>query len=272
LKRKVLFITGSSSGIGLATIKYFAEKGWNIAATMRDTSKAELFSSYENVRVYALDVTSPVMIEVVVKQVIRDFGKVDVVVNNAGYGAIGPFEFADDKDVEKQINTNFLSVSKITNSFIPHFIEKGDGVFINISSIAGRIALPFYSIYNASKFAIEGFSESLSYELHEFNIKVRIIEPGPIKTDFNSRSRVDLLKGNSNHYEKHFTKADGFYTNLFNSAISAEKVAKVIYKASNSTSKRMRYPVGFNAKALLILNKLLPSRLYRLIVRFLINL
>lgn len=271
MKNKVVFITGASSGIGLSSSIYFAENGWDVIATMRNLDKATLLSNYQNIKVVKLDVTDSEMIKSVVDDVMRSYSNVDVVVNNAGYGAIGPFEFASDKEIQNQINTNFVGLANVVSAFIPYFKKQNSGVFVNIASIAGRMALPYYSLYHASKYAVEGFSESLSYELGQFNIKVKIIEPGPIKTEFNGKSRVDLTETESNDYEKYFNKVDSFYTSLFNSAIEPKQVAKVIYKASTSKSSKLRYGVGGQAKLLLVFNKLLPAKWFRAIVKMVIN-
>ncbi len=271
LEQKVIFITGASSGIGLSTSIYFAEKGWGVIAAMRNLDKATLLSNYQNIKVVKLDVTDSSMIFSVVEEVMSTYSKVDVVLNNAGYGAIGPFEFASENEIQKQIDTNFVGLAKITSAFIPYFKKQNSGVFVNISSIAGRMALPYYSLYHASKYAVEGFSESLSYELAQFNIKVKIIEPGPIKTEFNDKSRVDLIKSESNDYEKSFNKVNSFYTSLFNSAIEPKQAAKVIYRAATSKINKLRYGVGVQAKLLLVFNKLLPAKWFRYLGKVVIN-
>lgn len=264
---KVMFITGASSGIGLATVKYFAEKGWKVAATMRNPEAVPELLNRQGVNTYALDVTDHAAVTSVVQSAIRDFKKIDVVINNAGYGAIGPFEGAGEDQLFKQMDTNFFGTTRITAAFIPHFKSNGGGTFINLSSIAGRVAMPLYSVYHASKYAVEGFSESISFELRPFNIKVRLVEPGPIKTEFNGRSRVDLIPEEISEYKAFVEKVDTIYSKAFNSAEESSVVVKAIYKAAICKNYKLRFPAGIQAKALLLFNKILPGRWLRWVVR-----
>ncbi|MGQ1948567.1 SDR family oxidoreductase [Geofilum sp. OHC36d9] len=270
MTNNVVFITGASSGIGLATVKYFVEKGWQVAATMRNPAAADELRQLKGVNIYQLDVTDPAAIGLVVDRVFKDFGQVDVIINNAGYGAVGPFEGAGEEALFRQLNTNFLGTTRVISAFLPHFKKQKAGTIINLSSIAGRLALPLYSVYHASKFAIEGFSESLWYELRPFNIKVRLIEPGPIRTEFNGRSRVDLVASGA-EYEGFVRKVDTFYNDLFKRAESADVVVKTIYKAAVQGGFRIRYPAGYRAKALLLFHKILPGIMFRWIVRFMLK-
>ncbi len=264
---KVMFITGASSGIGLATVKYFVEKGWKVAATMRNPNAVPELLNMQGVKTYALDVTNRATVTSVVQSVIHDFKKIDVVINNAGYGAIGPFEGADEEQLFAQMNTNFFGTTRIIAAFLPHFKSNGGGTFINLSSIAGRMAMPLYSIYHASKYAVEGFTESLSYELRSFNIRVRLVEPGPIKTEFNGRSRVDLVPSDFSDYKDFVEKIDSFYGAAFKRAEDVSVVVKSIYRAAICKSYKLRFPAGIQAKALLLFNKVLPNRWFRWIVR-----
>jgi NAD(P)-dependent dehydrogenase (short-subunit alcohol dehydrogenase family) len=184
---KTVFITGASTGIGRAAVDFFRDKGWNVAATMRTPSDhADLPS--ERVRAFELDVTDPATIKPAVDQALHAFGKIDVLVNNAGYGAFGPFEAATNDQIERQYATNVTGLMFVTREFVPHFREQKSGVIVNISSVAGRATFPFYSLYHGTKWAVEGFSESLNFELAPFGIRVKLVEPGVIKTDFVTRS------------------------------------------------------------------------------------
>lgn len=189
---KTILITGSSSGIGRATALYFATKGWNVAATMRSPQREFELAKLPNVKVYPLDVTRPETIKEAVAAAISDFGGIDVVVNNAGYGGVGIFEAASQEQIERQFGTNVFGVMNVIREILPHFRERKGGTIINVTSVGGIITFPIYSVYHATKWAVEGFAESLQYELKPFNIKVKNIEPGAIKTDFYDRSQ-DLL-------------------------------------------------------------------------------
>lgn len=191
---KTIFITGSSSGLGKATAKLFHEKGWKVIATMRNPDKETELTQLENVTLFALDVTNINQINEVVEKSIK-LG-VDVVFNNAGYGLMGALEGISDEKINKMLNTNLLGVIRVTKAFIPYFREKKNGIFITTTSMGGFAGFPISSIYHASKFALEGWSESLSYELSKFNILVKTIAPGVIHTDFITRSLDMILKIN----------------------------------------------------------------------------
>src|SRR5262249_25648147 len=141
-----------------------------------------------NVACLRLDVTDTETITQAVKDAVARFGSIDVLVNNAGYGLVGPFEASTKENIERQFNTNLFGLMETTRAILPHFREKRNGVLINVASMGGRITFPLYSLYHATKWAVEGYSESLQHELLPFNIRVKIIEPGPIKTDFYDRS------------------------------------------------------------------------------------
>lgn len=263
---KNIFITGASSGIGKAAVKYFADKGWNVAATMRNPEK-DAGEKKDNIKYYRLDVTDNNSIKDSISTAIQDFGGIDVLVNNAGYGAVGAFEKSSNKTVRKQFDVNVFGLMDVTREILPHFREKKDGIIMNISSIGGRMTFPIYSLYNSTKWAVEGFSESLQHELKQLNIKVKLIEPGAIKTDFYDRSQ-DLIDDYDipvyDDYEQSVYKA---MQKAGEQAPGPEVVAKTMYTAATDKSWRMRYPVGSSAPYLMILRKLLPSGTFNAIVR-----
>ncbi|GAO31563.1 SDR family oxidoreductase [Geofilum rubicundum] len=261
------FITGASSGIGLETVKYLVTKGWQVAATMRNPDAAAELKDLPGVRVYALDVTQPDNVKSVVQTVWQDFGGIDVVINNAGYGAIGPFESATEAQIQLQMDTNFMGTVRVMKAFIPLLKQQKKGVLINLSSVAGRVGMPLYNIYHASKFAVEGLTESLYYELRPFGIRVRLVEPGPIKTEFNGRSREDLVAPEGLGYTRFVGQINRFYNKMFSEAEGADVVAKTIYKAAIRKGSKIRYPSGRIAKSLMVLNKLTPGSWMRVISR-----
>lgn len=183
---KTVFITGSSSGIGRATAEIFSSRGWNVAATMRNPEKEEALGELPNVKLFPLDVLDNESVKNTIKEIVQVFGKIDVLVNNAGYAAIGPFEAAEEDQILRQFGTNVFGMMRVTKGILPHFRNHGGGMIINISSVAGRTSFPLFSLYNSTKWAVEGFTEALRYELRQFNIRVKLIEPGAIKTDFYS--------------------------------------------------------------------------------------
>jgi NAD(P)-dependent dehydrogenase (short-subunit alcohol dehydrogenase family) len=182
-----IFVTGSSSGLGRAAVKLFASRGWTVIATMRTPDKETELAHLAGVVLLPLDITDNNQIQSATAQAIAA-GGVDVVFNNAGYGLSGPLEGLTDHQIVRMVNTNLLGPIRTTQAFIPRFREKRAGMFINTSSIGGLITVPFNSIYHATKWALEGWAESMAYELSQFGVVMKIVEPGGMKTDFFSRS------------------------------------------------------------------------------------
>ena len=179
---KTVLITGCSSGIGEATAKYFAAQGWSVAATMRNPAATESFKDVPNVKVVALDVTDKASVEKAVAETLSAFGQIDALVNNAGYGLFGPFELASDEAIARQFKTNVFGLFDVTRAVLPTMRAQHSGVIVNVSSIGGLTTFPMNSLYHATKFALVGFSESLSFELAPFGIQVKIVAPGGVAT------------------------------------------------------------------------------------------
>lgn len=264
---KTILITGTSSGIGKATVLEFANMGWNVIATQRQPHVETDFEKFPNVKLYTMDVTSLESVEQTMNLASKDFGKIDVVVNNAGYGVDGAFEAMSDEIIEKQFNTNVFGLMRVTRAAIKHMRPTGGGMIIQISSMGGKITFPLYSIYHATKFAVEGFTESLHYELAQFNIKLKLIEPGPIVTDFYGRSRQFIKPTETNQYDGFIQKFNDAAEKVMKDAEGPEVVAKMIFKAATDNSDQMRYAVGKPGPMLLLLRKLLSDKLYFLMVR-----
>src|SRR6218665_398777 len=178
--KKTVLITGASSGIGKATSLYFARQGWNVIATMRNPEKETELVNEPNILVSRLEVNDPASINAAIAEGIAKFGKIDALINNAGYGQQGVFEAISTEKIQAQFDVNVFGTMNVTRAMLPHFRANQAGVIVNVSSGAGRVTTPLLSIYSASKFAIEGFSESLAFELDSQNIKVKIVEPGYI--------------------------------------------------------------------------------------------
>lgn len=185
---KTILITGTSSGIGRATALYFAEKGWNVAATLRDPSKADPALQHPQISLFALDVTNADSIAQAIDATLSRYQKIDVLLNNAGYGLFGPVEALEGQQIRQQFATNLFGLIGVTQQVLPIMRAAGHGLILNISSIIGRMALPYASSYIATKFAVEGLSESMRYELEPFHIRVKMIEPGSISTEFGKGS------------------------------------------------------------------------------------
>jgi len=258
---KVVLITGSSSGIGRETAKLFQTKDWKAAATMRDPQKAGDLRNIVDLECIRLDVTDPGSIKNAFADTLERFERIDVVVNNAGYAAVGPFEASTPEQVERQFRTNVFGVMNVCREIIPYFRQEKRGYIVNIASIGGRTAFPLYSLYNSTKWAVEGFSESLQYELEQFNVRVKLIEPGPIKTDFYGRSEEVMKKDGLTAYDYFAARVMPKMQEYGEQAPDPAAVAQVIYDAVTDGSKRLRY--GVNTKGLLTMRRVLPEGIFR---------
>jgi NAD(P)-dependent dehydrogenase (short-subunit alcohol dehydrogenase family) len=264
---KTVFITGASTGIGKATAELFHQQGWNVVATMRSPEKCPELASLPNVLCLLLDVTQVGTIHAAVERAIEKFGSIDVVVNNAGYALIGAFEACEMADIERQFATNVFGLMEVTRAILPHFRRRQQGVFVNVASIGGRMAFPLYSPYHATKWAVDGFSESLQYELRGFNIKVKIIEPGPIKTDFYGRSITVAKQAGLSAYDDYIDRIMPQMNRAGETGSPPSVTAQVIYRAATDGTWKLRYPAGGNAGLLLTLRKLLPDAWFTALMR-----
>lgn len=262
---KTVFITGASSGIGRETAKFFSQQGWNVVASMRKPEMEEELKQLHNVEVLACDVTQTSSIQQAVEKAVKRFGGIDVLVNNAGYYTVGVLEAASKEQIERQLDTNLLGLIETTQKVLPYLRKSKAGIIINLSSIAGKASIPLQSLYHATKFAVEGFSESLQFELKPFNIRVKLIEPGTIKTEFCGRSMTMVEGTGIAQYESY---AKPVLENLIrngNNGSSPQEVAKTIYKAATDGRKKMRYATG-KMKEMIIIRKLLPTRMYQCLI------
>lgn len=251
---KTILITGTSTGIGKATAKYFAERGWNVAATMRSPEKETELINYNNVFITRMDVQQPETIDRAVNEAIERFGQMNVLMNNAGYGAVGVFEAATEQQIHNQFDVNVFGLMRVTQAVLPHFRANRNGVIINTSSQGGRITFPLTSLYHATKFAVEGFSESLSYELASQNIRVKLIEPGIVNTPWYSaavRLNHEALSDYNRFTDLFNNQFEKFVQNNAHLQATPEAVAETIYKAAMDESDQLRYPAGKDAEIIL---------------------
>ena len=257
---KVILITGASSGIGKETAKLFQTKNWKVAATMRSPEKVEDLQKIVDIECITLDVTDVDSIKSAINTTIEKFGKIDAIVNNAGYGLVGAFEASTQEQIEKQFQTNVFGLMNVCREILPYFREQKRGTIVNVASVGGRITFPLYSLYHATKWAVEGFSESLQYEVKQFGIKIKIIEPGPIKTDFYDRS-MDLTRQEGlTVYDSFIDKAMPNMQKSGENAPDGRLVAEVIYNAVTDNSWKLRYTA--NSRLILTLRKFLPDSLF----------
>lgn len=264
---KTIMITGASSGIGKSTKDYFAEKGWNVVATMRTPEKHSDKDNRENVIYTKLDVTEPDTISDSIQKAIDRFGSIDVLVNNAGYGAIGIFEKSSPETVRKQFEVNVFGLMDVMRQVLPYMRANRSGTIINVSSVAGRVTFPIWSLYHSTKWAVEGFTESVQHELRQFNIRMKLIEPGAIKTDFYDRSQDLINDREVPEYDQYEKRVYDNTQEFGRKAPGPIVVAKKIYQAATDNSNKLRYPVGSGAPYMIMLRKLLPESIFSSIVR-----
>jgi NAD(P)-dependent dehydrogenase (short-subunit alcohol dehydrogenase family) len=247
MSAKTVFITGSSTGIGRATAALFSARGWTVIATMRQPDKEAELGALPGVVLLPLDVTSPLQIQAAATSALER-GPVDVVFNNAGYGLAGPIEGTDDGLIVREIETNLLGVIRTTKAFIPHFRERRSGVFLVTTSIGGLVTFPFNSVYHATKWALEGLYESLSFELSKFGIRVKTIAPGGVKTDFAGRS---IVRTTHPAYQDLIDKATAVFMDPARRALhsTSEQIAEAVFAAATDPSDRVHYVAGQDAEA-----------------------
>ena len=265
--KKTILITGASTGIGKETALYFAEKGWNVAATMRTPEKENGFSKFPDIKVFKLDVSKEESIQKAISDAIAAFGTIDVLYNNAGYALVGSFEAMNDEQIKRQFDTNVFGVMNVTRAILPIFRMQKGGVIINTTSMGGLLTFPLYSVYHSTKWALEGFMESLQFELRQFNIKVKNIEPGAIKTDFYDRSLDFVTKPGLKVYDSYVNAAHPNMLKAGETAPGPLVVAKKVFEAATDNSYKLRYPVGGNGPMLVFLRWLLPLTMFSSMVR-----
>jgi NADP-dependent 3-hydroxy acid dehydrogenase YdfG len=251
---KTILITGASTGIGKLTAIHFAQNGWNVAATMRTVEKGKDLLQYSNIKLFSLDVMNEPSIQQAITDSIATFGEIDVIFNNAGYALVGAFEAMTQEQIKKQFDTNVFGVMNVTKAILPHFRAKKQGMIINTTSMGGLITFPLYSVYHSTKWALEGFMESLQFELKQFNIKVKNIEPGAIKTEF--ENAIDFVSTEA--YDNYAKQAHANMLDSYKKAPTGEVVAKKVWQAANDNSYRLRYAVGGQGPVLLFMRWLLP--------------
>ncbi len=267
-KKKVVLITGAGTGIGKVTAELFTSRGWQVVATMRNPDKYRDQFDADKFYLVSLDVTKPETIAAAVKDVQERFGRIDVLINNAGYGLYGAFEIFTPEEVRQQYDVNVFGVMHTCREVAPLMREQGGGTIVNISSMGGKFTVPYYSVYNSTKFAVEGFSEGLFYELQPFNIKVKVVEPGAIDTDFYGRSmKTGTREKFMSVYKSILEKMWKQYVVAGKNGSQSNVVAKAIYNAAISSSSKMRYAAGTDAMMTILLSKVLPHQVFMWIMK-----
>jgi len=259
---RTVLITGCSTGIGRAAAEMFQRAGWNVAATMRQPDQGAVLSLLERTIVLALDVRDSLSIASAYKATLERFGHIDVLVNNAGFGLFGFFEEATDSALREQVDTNLLGPILTIRAILPHFRARRSGLVINVSSIAGFVGPPLNSYYAATKWGLEGLTESLAAELSIYGIKCKLVEPGLTRTAFHanySRQEPSLI-ADYNGVRESLSRA--ILPNVGSAGASSESAAAVILEAANDVSPRMRYPAGADAQAIFAMRDKMDSEAF----------
>jgi NAD(P)-dependent dehydrogenase (short-subunit alcohol dehydrogenase family) len=283
-KKAVAVITGSSSGIGYETSLLLAKNGFFTYATMRSPDKSnKIINLKQNeklpLEVLRLDVTDDKSVKEAIKKIVNERGTIDVLVNNAGYALVGPLEELSIQEFKEQFETNVFGVIRVIKEILPIMRKLRHGIIVNISSVAGRTGFPLTSAYVSSKFALEGLSESIAYEIEQFGIKVILIEPGVIKTNFDRNLRIgtgvsttptSTTNGRDSPYTDITKKRIAGFKPRFENGLPPIEVAKVILRAITSTSKNVppgsRYLVGEDAFKLMEIRKSKSDKEFRRLV------
>jgi short-subunit dehydrogenase len=277
---KTILITGATAGIGRHAALELVRRGHHVIATgrrekaletLRDEAKKAGAKSGGKLDVIRLDVTkeSDVKEARAVVHSLTDGHGVDVLVNNAGYGQMGPLETVSDEDLRKQYETNVFGLMSVTRAFVPRMRERGAGRVINISSIGGRMTFPLMGAYNSTKYAVESLSDALRVELAPFGIEVSVVEPGPIRTEFNdvAMETIDPASFNGSPYAPVLATADKFKKQFESQAVGPEVTTNAIVHAATARRPRVRYVVPFSASIMLAVLSWFPTRLTDAIFR-----
>jgi NAD(P)-dependent dehydrogenase (short-subunit alcohol dehydrogenase family) len=258
-------VTGCSSGIGLATCHVLSRNNFMTYGTVRNLSKAKKIQDLINrenlsLKILRLDVNDNQSIKLAVKKILTDTGRIDVLINNAGYGMFGPVEEITTQEIKKQFETNFFGAIRLIKAIVPIMRKQGNGTIVNISSMVGRFGVPLNSAYVSSKFAVEGLSESISFELEEFGIRVIVIEPGVVNSDFFHNVKVKGMNLESPYHKLMERRVNFLDKAMKNSLTSSYDVADTILEALNSKDPKFRYVIGNDATNSLRMRNSLSDR------------
>jgi short-subunit dehydrogenase len=266
---KVALVTGASAGIGESIAVHLAESGWTVYAVARRVERMVALEA-RGVRTFAMDVTDDASMVAGVRRVIEEQGRLDALVNNAGYGTYGPVEIVPMEQARRQFEVNVFGLARLTQLVIPQLRRQRSGTIVNISSIGGKIYEPLGAWYHATKFAVEGFSDSLRLELRPFGIDVVLVEPGPILTEWDAIAREGMLAwSRGTVYEKAATRMAAMYERTYDPRVvsSPDAVAEKVLVALEATNPSARYPAGRGARTILAARRLLPDRLMDVVMR-----
>jgi NADP-dependent 3-hydroxy acid dehydrogenase YdfG len=266
--KKTVLITGAAGGIGKQTALFFADKGWNVIATMLSLEEANDLKLHPNIQCYELNVISTISITNAKKAILKKNQKIDVIINNAGVGYRSFVELSEDAKINDIVAINWLGVVKICRAFIPLFRAQKSGQFINITSVAGLVNLPLGNFYHATKQAVESFSECMAYELFDLNIKVCTVQFGNAPTSF-QKNVTKCPETSVKSYNKLMKKVTDLLQkkSTINNNLPSLIVQKLYTIAEKPNNNFRRYTIGFDANLMRILRRLLGYRLFNVLIR-----
>ncbi|WP_299441766.1 SDR family oxidoreductase [uncultured Aquimarina sp.] len=256
---KIVLITGGSSGIGKSIGIFLANKGYTVYGTSRNPSR---FSDFDVFTLLQLDVADKDSIASAVKIINQKHGRLDVLINNAGAGITGPLEEIPEEEIIRNFTTNYFGPINVTKAVLPLMRKQGDGLIINVTSIAGYMGLPFRGIYSASKAALEMTTEAWRMELKSFNIKMTNIAPGDFATNIAAgRYHAPVVEGSP--YEKTYGESLRLMDEHVDEGMNPDEMAKVVYKVIQISEPKVHYKVGaFMQKISIVLKRILPDKVY----------
>ena len=258
---KVILITGASSGMGKVTAELLLKKGYSVYGAAR---RVEKMNDLKNLgaKIIQMDVSNEQSMISGVQEIIKNEGKIDVLINNAGFGLYGAIEDVTMESAKYQMEVNVFGLARLTQLVLPYMRKQNNGTIVNISSIGGKIANPIGGWYHASKFALEALSDSLRMEVKQFGIKVIVIEPGGVKSEWSDIAMENAQKTSANGvYGKMIQKMIETGKKFKDKNAEPEVIANLIFKAISSTNPKTRYSGGFMAKPLLFLRKILSDKM-----------
>ncbi len=259
---RVILITGASSGIGKACARYMAEHGYRVYGTSRKITGDDPVED-GSVRMVRMDVNDDRSVVSGIDRVLQDAGRLDVVVNNAGFGIAGAIEETSIEEVRALFETNLFGLLRVCQTVLPKMREQGSGIIVNISSLAGRIGLPYQGLYSATKFAVEGVTEALRMEVKPFGIKVALIEPGDFRTGFTDNRVYTAASKEDSAYQERFQRALKVAESDEEGGSSPERIARLLHRILQDSSPKVRYSTGeASQRVAAILKGILPSKLF----------
>lgn len=265
---KIVLITGATAGIGRETALFLAKQGHHVIASGRKVAELEKLAAegkaVGKLDTLSLDVTSAESIAAAVKEVdkLTENRGVDVLVNNAGFGVLGPSAEITDAEMRRQYETNVFGLMAVTRAFLPRMLERKAGRVINVSSVGGRLTLPYFGVYNSTKYAVESLSDALRYELRPFGIDVSLIEPGVIRTNFEATAVTNLQSMNQGVYAKALGKYEQMSKTADRFASNPIVIAKAINRAVRARRPAARYVAPFSTSFFLAFKAVMPTRMW----------